>query len=1657
MQAQSSGATQMNQFRSYVTMLGDPECKDGLKLKATQEISKHFEMILSSPMYPSFLDHSLKIFLKILDEGDPLFIAEYNLQQVRKLILEMLYRLPTNDTLKPYVRSILQLMMKLLEIDNEENVLVCLKIIIELHKQYKPSFNPSIQRFLQFVKSIYSNLPNHMDKIFEPRPPIKVKDLSEVNMETFTMTIIQTETRNKDGTLNAYYLIPKAVLSLKVLQELPIIVVLMYQLYKMNVYQDVSDFIPLIMNTITLQPTLEQRQADTFNKEIFVDFMGAQIKTLSFLAYIIKIYQEVVQAHATKMVQGMLGLLTLCPQEVAHLRRELLIAARHILATDLRNNFVPHMEKLFDEDVLLGRGWTTHESLRPLAYSTLAELVHHVRQQLSLADLTRAVHLFSKNVHDDTLATTIQTMSCKVLLNLVDCIRIRSEAENSSEGRELLMRMLEVFVLKFKTIAKIHLPILVNKCEQRKQEAQTLLQNQQQNGDADKAEIDSKSNVTDILESVLSQTAGAAPKEEPKSKFGFPQNNNYNVADYRSLVKTLVCGVKTITWGCSACKTTTGTLIQSKHFQPHETLLFVRLVKWALKALDIYTLSIGPQPGVIPQRTNQNNVRSKEEKEMLEHFSGVFSMMNSQTFHEIFSTTIEYLVERVYKNPTLQIVPNTLLANPTTSPIFATVLVEYLLERMEEMGSNLERSNLYLRLFKLVFGSVSLFPQENENMLRPHLHQIVNRSMELAMSAVEPYNYFLLLRALFRSIGGGSHDLLYQEFLPLLPNLLEGLNRLQSGLHKQHMKDLFVELCLTVPVRLSSLLPYLPMLMDPLVSALNGSHVLISQGLRTLELCVDNLQHDFLYEHIQPVRAELMQALWRTLRNNDQVAQVAFKVLGKFGGGNRKMMTEPQKLEYISSDFDPPAMLAKFHNQEESIEFPVSKIIETAFNALKQSNTDPFYRKQAWEVINCYLTASMSLNDDKKTLINLFLHPSFQDPNTIPNIKGSTYKSIYKEARETHQTALTGMFVGAAIKELRDPVVPVLVSIVRHYTMVAVAQQSGAFAYIPKPNKQVTLDPLVLVDALAIIMGHEERELCKPGHLGLVLIVDTASTLLGSREMACRLPLIEYLSEKMCALCYERAWYAKLGGCIAIKFMFERCALKWVYEHMFTFLKALLFVMMDLTGEVSSGALDMAKDNLQKMLVVCVTPPPEGSDQATKDLQQGALKKVTHELVRQVTSPHTMVREQSMAALKLLAEKQNQTVTAVMEPFKDVLADMVPPKKHLLKHQPAIAQMGLMDGNMFCTTLNPRLFTIDMKIKEHNLFIQDLISLCNTEDAKLNTFSCYKSITNFIPLRTSALRVLAACYYLEEVREEIFQVLYKTLEKPNAELQVTAFECMKKFIAGYPVEIELVHQTVRPLLKTLGDSKNLTVNSVKMLSYLTQLFPNVFVEKFCEQLLQILKQLMEHLTTTYKSNQDGNVNTNGLSKKGDEEQKIVTIISIFHQTPAASSKFIGQLCQLILQTEQAMGIEASSPFREVLMKFLLRYPAETLEMFLSDTYIRDKQFSRYLEFLLKHKDGKLFRDYITSNMVKRLINMVLSNYMNLTLEVHERNELQYQAIRIISLLIKFDDQWLSSQQELVDALKQIWCDDSYQERHKNVQQLEYTHWKVGMGRIESVI
>ncbi|XP_070782632.1 transformation/transcription domain-associated protein isoform X1 [Enoplosus armatus] len=1649
--------TLMKKYLQFVAALTDTNTPDETKLKMMQEVSENFENVTSSPQYSTFLEHIIPRFLTFLQDGEVQFLQEKPTQQLRKLVLEIIHRIPTNEHLRPHTKNVLSVMFRFLEIESEENVLICLRIIIELHKQFRPPISQEIHHFLDFVKQIYKDLPKVVARYFENPQVIAENTVPSPEMVgMITSVLVKTAPEREDSETRTHTIIPRGSLSLKVLAELPIIVVLMYQLYKLNIHNVVSEFVPLIMNTIMLQVSPQARQHKLYNKELYADFIAAQIKTLSFLAYIIRIYQDLVGKYSQQMVKGMLQLLSNCPSETAHLRKELLIAAKHILTTDLRSQFIPCMDKLFDESILIGSGYTARETLRPLAYSTLADLVHHVRQNLPLTDLSLAVQLFAKNIDDESLPSNIQTMSCKLLLNLVDCIRSKSEQENGN-GRDILMRMLEVFVLKFHTIARYQLVSIFKKCKP-----------QSEMGVVDPGALPGvpatpTPSTTPAIQPPAPPTPVTPAPPPPATPFDRPgekeDKQTFQVSDCRSLVKTLVCGVKTITWGITSCKAPgEAQFIPNKQLQPKETQIYIKLVKYAMQALDIYQVQVANNQQTYIRVANCQTVRMKEEKEVLEHFAGVFTMMNPLTFKEIFQTTVPYMVERISKNYALQIVANSFLANLSTSALFATILVEYLLERLPEMGSNVELSNLYLKLFKLVFGSVSLFAAENEQMLKPHLHKIVNSSMELAQSAKEPYNYFLLLRALFRSIGGGSHDLLYQEFLPLLPNLLQGLNMLQSGLHKQHMKDLFVELCLTVPVRLSSLLPYLPMLMDPLVSALNGSQTLVSQGLRTLELCVDNLQPDFLYDHIQPVRAELMQALWRTLRNPaESISHVAYRVLGKFGGSNRKMLKESQRLHYVVTEVQGPSIKAEFTDCRTYIQLPMEKAIETALDCLKSANTEPYYRRQAWEVIKCFLVAMTSLDDNKHALYQLLSHPNFAE-KWIPNVIIShRYKAQDTPARRTFEQALTGAFMSAVIKDLRPSALPFVASLIRHYTMVAVAQQCGPFLlpcyqlgsqpstamFHSEENGSKGMDPLVLIDAIAICMAYEEKELCKIGEVALAVIFDVASIILGSKERACQLPLFSYIVERLCACCYEQAWYAKLGGVVSIKFLMERLPLIWVLQNQLTFLKALLFVMMDLTGEVSNGAVAMAKTTLEQLLVRCATPLKD--EEKTEELlaaQDKSFHMVTHDLVREVTSPNSTVRKQAMHSLQVLAQVTGKSVTVIMEPHKEVLQDMVPPKKHLLRHQPANAQIGLMEGNTFCTTLQPRLFTMDLNVMEHKVFYTELLNLCEAEDAALMKLPCYKSLPSLVPLRIAALNALAACNYLPQSREKIIAALFKALNSTNNELQEAGEACMRKFLEGATIEVDQIHTHMRPLLMMLGDYRSLTLNVVNRLTSVTRLFPNSFNDKFCDQMMQHLRKWMEVVVITHKG---------GQRSDGSEMKICSAIINLFHLIPAAPQTLVKPLLEVVMKTERAMLIEAGSPFREPLIKFLTRHPSQTVELFMMEATLNDPQWSRMFMSFLKHKDAKPLRDVLASNP-NRFVPLLVPAGTAATVRpgspstTTARLDLQFQAIKIISIIVKNDEGWLAGQHSLVSQLRRVWVSEAFQERHRK-DNMAATNWK----------
>jgi hypothetical protein len=175
-------------------------------------------------------------------------------------------------------------------------------------------------------------------------------------------------------------------------------------------------------------------------------------------------YEDVVAANVHSLIQS-------CPIESVSTRKELLVDFRHILATEFRKGFIPYLDYFLDENFLMGPGRQAYESLRPLAFLTIADVVHQTRDTLNFSQISRVVYLFSKNLHDHELNASIQTTSVRILVSIAErfasthydqvclpalvnlftsfCSSLFPKAAAYQKDRKLMNRMLKILALKF--------------------------------------------------------------------------------------------------------------------------------------------------------------------------------------------------------------------------------------------------------------------------------------------------------------------------------------------------------------------------------------------------------------------------------------------------------------------------------------------------------------------------------------------------------------------------------------------------------------------------------------------------------------------------------------------------------------------------------------------------------------------------------------------------------------------------------------------------------------------------------------------------------------------------------------------------------------------------------------------------------------------------------------------------------------------------------------------------------------------------------------------------------------------------------------------------------------------------------------------------------
>ena len=137
-------------FQAWIDALVEPNTSDDSKLKAIQDLSFNLELMQTLSTYPQLIEDAMHKFMRLLSETEPQFISESTIQQLRKKTLEIIQRttpivnslsnqnvLNNIDPRTALIRDVLLLVYRLIERENEENVIICLKILTDYHRHMR--------------------------------------------------------------------------------------------------------------------------------------------------------------------------------------------------------------------------------------------------------------------------------------------------------------------------------------------------------------------------------------------------------------------------------------------------------------------------------------------------------------------------------------------------------------------------------------------------------------------------------------------------------------------------------------------------------------------------------------------------------------------------------------------------------------------------------------------------------------------------------------------------------------------------------------------------------------------------------------------------------------------------------------------------------------------------------------------------------------------------------------------------------------------------------------------------------------------------------------------------------------------------------------------------------------------------------------------------------------------------------------------------------------------------------------------------------------------------------------------------------------------------------------------------------------------------------
>uniref|UniRef100_A0A9I9CBW6 Transformation/transcription domain-associated protein-like n=2 Tax=Cucumis melo TaxID=3656 RepID=A0A9I9CBW6_CUCME len=209
----------------------------------------------------------------------PLFLDDHppqpTVRSSRSPRLKLLhsFRKPQSRLPKPSVEHrvillpVCRLTKQVLTTDNEENGLICIRIIFDLLRNFSPTLENEVQPLLDFVWKIYQNFKLTVSHVFE-NPAASVEDVKPMEVST------SSDQSMNSGCTGTVQLNP-STRSFKIETESPLVVMFLFQLYSRLVQTNIPLLLPLMVSAISVS---RPEKVPPSLKTHFIELKGAQVK-----------------------------------------------------------------------------------------------------------------------------------------------------------------------------------------------------------------------------------------------------------------------------------------------------------------------------------------------------------------------------------------------------------------------------------------------------------------------------------------------------------------------------------------------------------------------------------------------------------------------------------------------------------------------------------------------------------------------------------------------------------------------------------------------------------------------------------------------------------------------------------------------------------------------------------------------------------------------------------------------------------------------------------------------------------------------------------------------------------------------------------------------------------------------------------------------------------------------------------------------------------------------------------------------------------------------------------------------------------------------------------------------------------------------------------